>query len=215
MRITQALYVVALTGLLSACGSNGFSGGTAGSGSSGSANADSNTGTPEAGGGSGSSSGGTNVAVREPGGDDPGDVNGGSVVIGEPTEDEGKALAACSKAWGQEIPGDISSVRKISASVSVLGASSMTDNRRTDGPEVTLILASVNVLSKIDWQLLNPNGWYCIVANVNVLSKLTVTIDKEAHLADSKVAVGVLSSSNGEVGAANVNVLSNVTVIKQ
>lgn len=214
MRTTKALYAVALAGLLSACGSNGFSGGTS-SGGSGGSTADSNTGAPGAGAGTGSAGGGSNAAIREPGGDNPEDVDGGSVVIGEPTEDESKALAACSKAWGQEIPGDLSSVRKIAANVSVLGASTMVDNRKTEGPEVTMILASVNVLSKIDWQLLNPNGWYCIVANVNVLSKLTVTIDKDAHLADSKVAVGVLSSSNGEVGAANVNVLSNVEVIKQ
>lgn len=208
------ILTLALAGGLAACGSNGFNGGTASKGTS---DAKPGQGSPGDSGGSktpGDSAGPGNL-VTEPGGDDPANVDGGSVTVGEATPDERKAIEACSTAWGGNAPVNFDSVRKIAASVSVLGSNTLVDNRRTEFPELTLILASVNVLSKLDWKLLNPNGWYCMVANVNVLSSMTVTINENGHLADSRVAVDVLSKTDGAAAGANVNVLSSVKVIKQ
>ncbi len=142
-------------------------------------------------------------------------VKGGDVEITPPTEQEKSDIQKCAKAWGQEPPTSFEVVRKIKASVSV-GSSGVTlrDEANTSGPVLTLLYAGVNVGGTPTWELLNPKGWYCIVVNVNVGTKLTVKISKDAKLADSKVAVNVGSQVDGTTAAVGVNVGSEITVEK-
>ena len=143
-------------------------------------------------------------------------VQGGTVQIAPPTEEEKVNIDKCSKAWGRTPPVAFDVVRKIKASVSV-GSSGVTlsDQANTSGPVLTLLYAGVNVGGEPTWELLNPQGWYCVVVNVNVLTKLTVKLSKDAKLADSKVAVNVGSQVEGTTAAVGVNVGSEIKVIKQ
>ncbi|MBM4251975.1 MAG: hypothetical protein FJ146_08390 [Deltaproteobacteria bacterium] len=125
-------------------------------------------------------------------------------------------IAKCLQIWasnGSKPPFTESSPhRTIAASVTVFGAgNAINDETATNAPELVVIIAGVNVLSTPRYRLLNPNGWYCMIADVNVLSNLTVDLHKTARLADSRVNVGVLSSSNGQTANVDVNVLASVT----
>ena len=143
-------------------------------------------------------------------------VKGGEVVIGAPTAEEQADMEKCSTAWGTQPPVAFDVVRKIKASVSVgSSGTTLSDQANTSGPVLTLLYAGVNVGGTPTWELLNPQGWYCIIVNVNVGTKLTVKLAKEAKLADSKVAVNVGSQVDGTTAAVGVNVGSEITVVRQ
>lgn len=146
----------------------------------------------------------------------PSSVEGGDVELAAPTEKEKDAIGNCSKAWGMTPPTSFEVVRKIMASVSI-GSKGVTlqDKARTNAPSLTLLYAGVNVGGAPIWELTNPNGWYCIVVTVNVVTDLTVRLAQEAHLADSKVAVNVGSKTDGSISAIGVNVGSNIKVERQ
>ncbi len=133
------------------------------------------------------------------------------LAIGPNGDDE--TIAKCLESWGSANPfGAKPAFRTIHASVQVLGAGKgIVDDIHSDKPELVLVSAAVSVLGKTSYELLNPNGWYCIKADVNVLTGLTVNLACSAHMADSKVDVGVLSNSQ-PVGEVGVHVLSNVAV---
>jgi hypothetical protein len=46
------------------------------------------------------------------------------------------------------------------------------------------------------FELLNPNGWYCLRTNVNVMGGLTIKVHCKAHLASATEGVTVLGSSS-------------------
>jgi hypothetical protein len=104
------------------------------------------------------------------------------------------------------------SYRKISASVQVLGiGNAVVDTVATTEPSLVLISAGVSVLGQTSYQLMNPNGWYCLKVSVNVLTNLNINLHCKAKLADNKVDVNVLSNSQ-PVGQVGVHVGSGVKV---
>ena len=124
-----------------------------------------------------------------------------------------KGLKKCLDAWGGKAPFTTASpYRKIGAAVNVLGfGNSIDDTNVSADPELVVIGAAVNVLSIPKYRLLNPKGWYCLIADVNVASKLTIDLQTDAHLADSRVDVDILSAGSS-AGIVAVSVLSDVTV---
>jgi hypothetical protein len=133
----------------------------------------------------------------------------------DPTKEQ-EAIGKCLAAWGSGNPfanAAFTDYRKISASVNVLGSGgyAIEDTEITEGPKLILVKASVSVLGETNYLLLNPNGWYCFMVDVNVLSKTTVDLQCKAKLADSRVAVNVLSKP-ASTAAVGVNALSSVKV---
>ena len=129
---------------------------------------------------------------------------------------EHEAIGKCMAAWGSNNPfGDkaYTDYRKISAAVSILGNGgyAVEDREVTTNPKLILVSASVSVLGSTNYLLMNPNGWYCFMVDVNVLSKVNVDLQCKAKLADTRVAVNVLSKPSS-TAAVGVNVLSSVTV---
>jgi len=129
---------------------------------------------------------------------------------------EHEAIGKCMAAWGSNNPfGDkaYTEYRKISAAVSILGNGgyAVEDRDVTTAPKLILVSASVSVLGSTNYLLMNPNGWYCFMVDVNVLSKVNVDLQCKAKLADTRVAVNVLSKPSS-TAAVGVNVLSSVTV---
>ncbi len=89
-------------------------------------------------------------------------------------DDEINAIRGCLAAWGEHPfnSADEQPFRAISPSVKVLGVGQdVTDETVTDQPQLVLVKPSVNVLTKSNFRLMNPNGWYCFAANVTVLAK--------------------------------------------
>ena len=125
------------------------------------------------------------------------------------------AISKCLSKWQNAPFTEGSPYRTIAAAVSVGGDDVMiNDTQVTNEPALVLIAAGVNVFGKPKYRLLNPNGWYCVVANVNVFTDLTIDLHREARLADSTVSVDVNSNTNDETAAVGVHVGSNIRVIR-
>lgn len=135
---------------------------------------------------------------------------------GEGPSKDDEAIGKCLEKWGSASPFAAGAgYRKIHASVQVLGqGKGIVDDIKTEKPELVLITAAVSVLGKTSYELLNPNGWYCMKVDVNVLTNLTVKLECGAHMADNKVDVGVLSNSQ-PLGSVGVHVLSDVKIQRQ
>ena len=135
-----------------------------------------------------------------------------------PTKEQA-AIGKCLAAWGDDNPfgaGGYKNYRKINAAVSVLGGGgyAIEDTEVTDEPKLILISATVSVLGQTNYLLMNPKGWYCMMVDVNVLSKTNVELQCKAKLADTRVNVNVLGKS-ASTAAVGVNVLSDVTVSRK
>lgn len=96
------------------------------------------------------------------------------------------AIAACLKTWGKHPFGSIPNYKTLSTSVKVFGIGSNTeDTESTHSPVLVLVNPGVNVMGGSTIALLNPNGWYCLKSNVNVMGGLTIKTHCKAHLASS------------------------------
>ncbi|RYZ79869.1 MAG: hypothetical protein EOP06_26405, partial [Proteobacteria bacterium] len=90
------------------------------------------------------------------------------------SSDEGDAMSKCLRAWGNHPFGRDPKFRTMSTSVKVFGiGKNPRDAEVTTVPALIMINPAVNVMGGTEFELLNPNGWYCIVANVNVITDLT------------------------------------------
>lgn len=100
--------------------------------------------------------------------------------------------------------------RTISAKVKVLGIGGVAqDKESTKEPELVLVKPAVNVLSKSEMNLLNPNGWYCLKGKVDVLAKTEINLHCKAHLASSTDNTTVMGSNAEDTG---VTVLGKSTI---
>ena len=109
--------------------------------------------------------------------------------------------------------GTVPNFRKIYASVSIGGfGTPISDTERTTQPELVLVYAGVNVGGATQWDLLNPNGYYCMKVNVNVQTDFDINLHCNARLADNSVQVNVGGTTNNTTAGVGVNVLSSVTV---
>lgn len=166
------------------------------------------------GGGSGRSGGGSEQTGKKTEDATPGE----SKLSMDPPEGasrEQEAIGRCLKAWGKS-PFDRSvyeNFRQINAAVTVLGVggNAVEDTEVTDAPALVVISASVNVLGTANYVLMNPNGWYCMMVDVNVKAQTNIQVQCKAKLADSRVQVNVGSSASPNA-AIGVNVLSDVKV---
>jgi hypothetical protein len=143
-----------------------------------------------------------------------GDTSGEPVDVPEATPEDMDAINRCLKSWKDSpFGGEVQNFKHIFASVTVGSTgNAVSDTERTDEPWLILITAGVNVLGTPKYELLNPNGWYCIKVNVNVMTELAIDLHCNARLADSKVNVNVGSSQSDATSAVGVHVLSTVTV---
>jgi hypothetical protein len=139
-------------------------------------------------------------------------------IIDSSIKDKGDAdaIKKCLAKWGNHPfnENDFSEYRKISASVQVLGIGNpIIDKEVTPAPKLIVVSAAVNVLGEATYDLLNPNGWYCLKVDVNVKSKTNINLACKAKIADSKVNVNVLGNADA-AGAVGVHVMSDVKVIR-
>jgi hypothetical protein len=125
-------------------------------------------------------------------------------------DEESASIARCLKAWGKHPFGNNPDYRTLATSVKVFGIGQDTDDTKaTSKPELILVNAGVNVMGGSTMALMNPNGWYCLRSNVNVMGGMTVKAHCKAHLASATEGVTVLGS-NSENKA--VTVMGKTTV---
>lgn len=120
------------------------------------------------------------------------------------------AARACMKAWGDHPFTDTPPLRVIAGSVRVFGSGpSIADREATDFPVLVVVEPGVNVLGGSELELLNPNGWYCLRAAVNVMGGMDIRLQCNAHLASAITGTAVMS---GENAANGVSVMGSITV---
>jgi hypothetical protein len=109
------------------------------------------------------------------------------------------SMANCLKAWGQHPFGNNPRYKVLATSVKVFGiGSDPSDTEVTDSPSLVLINPGVNVMGGTTIELLNPNGWYCLRSNVNVIGGMTIVVHCKAHLASATEGVTVLGSNSDQ-----------------
>ncbi|MCO4747475.1 MAG: hypothetical protein KC912_21925 [Proteobacteria bacterium] len=142
--------------------------------------------------------------------DERADYNGAHGVH-PPDEAQLKHVQACLAAWGEhpfaEAP---ETIREMRSSVRVMGfGAELRDDVATSWPQLVLVEPAVNVMTKTTIQLNNPNGWYCLNANVTVMGKFVIKKACDARLADARSGADVIAESETD---SSVTVLGTVRV---
>lgn len=112
-------------------------------------------------------------------------------------DDDGSAINRCLIAWGEHPFGKNPKFKTLSTSVKVFGIGKTSgDLEVTTEPRLVMVNAAVNVLGGAKIELLNPNGWYCLTSNVNVMGGLRIKAHCSAHVASAVEGVAVLGNSS-------------------
>ena len=138
----------------------------------------------------------------------------GGVIVPDAEPGDMDAIGKCLALWGTNSPfgQTITNFEKIYASVTIGGSGTpINDTARTESPKLILVVAGVAVNSNVTYNMLNPNGYYCIKVGVNVATNLTANIHCNAHVAQTNVNISI--GSNGDpLAGIGVNVNSNTQV---
>jgi hypothetical protein len=120
------------------------------------------------------------------------------------------AARACMRAWGSQHPfTDTPPLRTVSGAVRVLGrGSSVADREVTDFPVLVVVQPGVNVLGESEMELLNPQGWYCLRAAVNVGGGLRIKLHCDARIASASSGTSVFGDNAGR----GVSVMGAISV---
>lgn len=107
------------------------------------------------------------------------------------------SISNCLKTWGKHPFGQNPEYKTLATSVKVLGIGKNTiDSEHTNSPSLILVNPGVNVMGGTIIELLNPNGWYCLRSNVNVMGGLTIRVHCKSHLASATEGVTVLGKNS-------------------
>lgn len=136
-----------------------------------------------------------------------------SVLADDGDNDDGdtEAITKCLEAWGTHPFGTKPKFKTLSASVKVFGiGTNPKDDKVTSAPALVLVSSAVNVMGGTVFELLNPNGWYCFRANVNVMGGMIIKAQCKAHLAFATNGTTFLGSN--ETSAKGVTVMGKSKV---
>jgi hypothetical protein len=143
------------------------------------------------------------------------------VVFGSGISDDDKnAMKKCLDLWGNHpfktVDGNAnpSNFKKMKTSVAVAGIQigKVDDSIATNHDVLVVIDPAVNLVSNVEYKLLNPKGWYCMKFQVTAGAEQTkattnVKLHCDAKLAKSNLVIGVDSTANtGVVGVNNTTV---------
>lgn len=128
---------------------------------------------------------------------------------------ESDALGKCLKAWGQHPFGAKPKYKTLATSVKVFGiGKNPKDTDVTSEPALVMINPAVNVMGGTIYELLNPNGWYCFKANVNVMGGLIIKAHCKSHIASATSGATVMGSSESENKGVTVMGTTKVEIVK-
>jgi hypothetical protein len=156
-----------------------------------SANANAN-GTGASGSGSGSTSNSSPTA-------------NGSGVVFAPDVPEQDALKKCLSIWKSPPFTEVTS-KQVKVMDLVLSAGSISlgntkDLEATSAPRLVVIPLSVTIANTTNFELMNPNGWYCLKLAVAAQSTINIKMHCDAKITQSELVVNV--DSTGSTTVAN------------
>lgn len=107
------------------------------------------------------------------------------------------SLSSCLRAWGQHPFGANPAYRTLGATFNIFGVGTdLTDPYPSDTADLVLVRPSLNIMGGTTIALLNPNGWYCLLGDVNVMGRLTIQTDCRTHLALAGEGLSILAGSS-------------------
>lgn len=107
------------------------------------------------------------------------------------------SLSNCLRAWGKHPFGSVPPYRTLGTSLNIFGVGpDLKDAYPSETADLVLVRPSINIMGGTTVELLNPNGWYCLLGNVNVMGKLTIKTDCRAHLAFAGEGLSVLGAGS-------------------
>ena len=116
----------------------------------------------------------------------------------------GPAVEACLRSWGKSHPfKDQQKIkfRLMQGQVKVFGVgNNIVDDTPTQYPQLIVVRPGVNVMGNMNYELLNPNGWYCLKAKVNVMGKSVINLACNAQIASTSGTTIVMGAGEGQSG---------------
>lgn len=110
-------------------------------------------------------------------------------------------VETCLKQWGDHPFQDAKRVRfrVIEPDVKIFGlGGNVVDVAETSYPQLIYIRPAVSVMSKVTYELMNPNGWYCFKSKVNVMGKSVIKAACNAHIVTAKGKTTVLGKGEDD-----------------
>lgn len=109
--------------------------------------------------------------------------------------EENNLMAACLKAWGEHPFGTNPRYKTLAKNLKVFGiGEDPKDTEVTSEPTLIMVNPGTNIMGGATLELLNPNGWYCLKSQVNIMGELTIKAHCKAHLASATGGTTVLGS---------------------
>lgn len=109
------------------------------------------------------------------------------------------AITACLDAFEDHPFSENPEYRELTTGVKVFGIGQNTvDDKETSKPDLVYVTTAVNVMGGTTISLLNPNGWYCMRSNVNVMGGVKIKLACDAKFALIGDGATVLSNSDTE-----------------
>lgn len=172
------------------------------------------------------------TASASPSGAPPGSPTGTSIpnptsgVTFAPNVPEKDALKKCLNLWGttpfKEVSANQVKVMDVSVGVgagvlgttlsglgSLLNIGNTRDFESSSEPRLIVIPMSVNVGGATTFELMNPNGWYCLKAAVGAKSTVNIRLHCSARIAQSDLGVSLNTNPTTTTGAPPVSVSIN------
>lgn len=123
--------------------------------------------------------------------------------------EDDETIAACLAAWHVHPFGSHPAYTILGSSIKVFGVGSIAnDLEQTSEPSLVLVEPGVNVMGENTINLMNPNGWYCLSADVNVMGALKIRLNCKAHVASATESATVLGDNASNRG---VTVMGSTT----
>ncbi|MEY4063944.1 MAG: hypothetical protein RIR26_152 [Pseudomonadota bacterium] len=143
-----------------------------------------------------------------------------------PNVPEKDALKKCLNLWGttpfKEVNANQVKVMDVSVGIGggILGSTlpgigslfnigNTKDFETTGDPRLVVIPMSVNVGGSTTFELMNPNGWYCLKAAVGAKSTISIRLHCSARIAQSDLGVSLNTSPSTASGTPPVSVSIN------
>ena len=76
--------------------------------------------------------------------------------------------------------------------------------KRSANSQLILVKTAVSVLSKTKYELLNPNGWYCLKSKVAILAKTQILLDCSSRFTTPKSNLVILGEDKSQEGGLTI-----------
>lgn len=107
------------------------------------------------------------------------------------------SLSSCLDVWEEHPFGAAPPYRTLGTTLNIFGmGTDLKDPYPSDTADLVLVRPSLNIMGGKTIELLNPNGWYCLLGDVNVMGRLTIQTDCRAHLAFAGEGLSILAGSS-------------------